>query len=60
MAMLGEASIAGEDLEATNVTLHLLEHFWTRAGDLVAAPSLSPKVGSRLPLRAAMNTTDLT
>jgi len=51
MSMLGEASITGEDLEATNLTLHRLERFWTRAGDLVTVPSRSSGLDFRLPLK---------
>lgn len=49
MATLDEASIANEDLKATNVILHRLEHFWTRAGDLVTTHSRS-RIDFRLPL----------
>jgi len=53
-ALLGEASIVSGDLEATTVTLHRLERFWTRAGDLAAAPSFTSRVDFRLPLNAVM------
>ena len=33
--MLSQAALAGEDLQATGVTLRRLERFWIRAADLV-------------------------
>ena len=36
--MLGQASVAGADLETVCTTLRRLERFWIRAGDMVQLP----------------------
>jgi DNA-binding MarR family transcriptional regulator len=54
--MLSQAALAGEDLQATGVTLRRLERFWIRAADLVqrTPPQFAPPPISE-PTRAAVS-----
>jgi len=42
--MLSQATLSGDDLQSTSVTLCRLERFWIRAADLVqrAPPQFAP------------------
>lgn len=49
--MLSQATLNGDDLQATGVTLRRLERFWIRAADLVQRPQ--PQFGRSLPNQPA-------
>ena len=57
--MLSQATLSGDDLQSTSVTLRRLERFWIRAADLVqrAPPQFAP-VSAVEPFRSSPNPID--
>jgi len=54
--MLSQATLNGEDLQNTSVTLRRLERFWIRAADLV--PRTPPRLKAAEPFRPGFNFVD--
>jgi len=56
--MLSQATLSGDDLQNTSVTLRRLERFWIRAGDMMQRPPQFAPVNAVEPFRSGSNPVD--